>query len=378
MGKKLNKRVKKQLLNILFLAILIGITLIIVFVVNKGFSFKDLGIFLKGCSSRWYWLLAAFAASALFVVFEGVSLFFILRGLGEKPRVFSSMVYSSADVYYSAITPSATGGQPASAYYMVKDGIGAGKSSFALVFNLIGYTTAILIIGFTALILRPSYFGAIDNWFMHLLIILGFVLQGLLLAFFIACMFCGGAVKKMGNGLISLLVKLHIVKKPEKWRKKLADEVEKYKECRQAIRTKPLMTVANFFFNLLQRVSHVLVSCFVCMAAAPEAHFIDLFVLESFVLVGYNSIPLPGGVGAFESLYINIYCVCFPAADNFILSAMMVTRFISYYLRMIVCGIITLGYHVHLVRKIGKENFSRENEEINGEYANESREGEQT
>lgn len=375
MGKTPNRKVKKQLINIVFLVLLIGVTLIVVFTTNKGFSFRDLGAFLRDCRGRWYWLLAAFLASALFVVFEGVSLHFILRGLDERPKLFSSMIYSTADVYYSAITPSASGGQPASAFYMVKDGVGAGKASFALVFNLIGYTTAILIIGFAALAIRPSFFGAIDNWFMHLLIILGFVLQGLLLAFFVACMFCGGAVKKLGNGVITLLTKIRLVKKPDKWRRKLADEVEKYKECRKAIREKPLMTVANFLFNLLQRVSHVLVSCFVCMAAAPGAHFWDLFVLESFVLVGYNSIPLPGGVGAFESLYINIYCVCF-TEDNFILSAMMVTRFLSYYLRMIVCGVMTLAYHIHLVRKMGKGELPAENR--NGEYANENNTGEGT
>lgn len=378
----MSKQTKKQLLNILFLLFLIGVTLLIVFVVNKDFSFRDLAEFLAACGEEWYWLIAAVAASALFVIFEGVSLFFILRGLGEKPKFFSSMIYSTSDVYYSAITPSATGGQPASAYYMVKDGIGAGKASFALVFNLIGYTTAILIIGCAALIIRPAYFGLIENWFMRLLIILGFVLQGALLGFFIACMFCGGAVKKLGNGIISLLTKLRLMKKPEKWRKKIADEVEKFKECRRAIRERPFMTVADFLFNLLQRVSHVLVSCFVCLAAAPSANFFDLFVLESLVLVGYNSVPLPGGVGAFESLYINIYCIRF--GDAFILSAMMVTRAISYYLRMIVCGILTFGYHLHLVRKMGGQGEegaagdAPEQENCIGENTNERDAGEGT
>lgn len=385
MGKKASKQVKKQLLNILFLVLLIGVTLVIVFVVNKdAFSFRDLGEFLSACGNRWYWLIAALAASALFVVFEGASLFFILRGLGEKPKIFSSLIYSTSDVYYSAITPSATGGQPASAFYMVKDGVGAGKASFSLVFNLIGYTAAILVIGCAALIIRPSYFGLIDHWFMRLLIILGFVLQGILLAFFIACMFCGSAVKKLGNGTVSLLTKIRLVKKPEKWRKKIADEVEKYKECRHAIREKPFMTVANFLFNLLQRTSHVLVSCFVCLAARPASNFWDLFALESLVLIGYNSVPLPGGVGAFESLYINIYGIGIGFDDAFILSAMMVTRFISYYLRMIVCGVLTLAYHVHLVRKMGgtpRKEAPEEDREENlfiGENANENESGEGT
>lgn len=348
MGKKISKNVKKQLLNILFLAVLIGITLVVLFLSNRELNFENIGSFLSSCDP--WWIVAAFAVMLLFIVFEGLAIHFILRGLGERPRLVSSMVYSSADVYYSAITPSASGGQPASAYYMVKDGIPAGKASFALVFNLIGYTTAILVIGAAAFAIHPDFFSSIDDWFTRLLIILGFVVQSLLLAFFVACMFCGRAVNKCGNWIISLLVKIKLVKKPEKWRGKLADEVEKYRECRHAIREHAGMSFANFFFNLAQRVSHVLVSCFVCLAAAPGTDFWALFVLESFVLIGYNSVPLPGGVGAFEYLYLNIYCVHLPE-EAFILSAMMVTRVISYYLRMFISGVFTLVYHGRMMRR---------------------------
>ena len=61
-------------------------------------------------------------------------------------------------------------------------------------------------------------------------------------------------------------------------------------------------------------------------------------------MIGYNSIPLPGGSGAFEFLYINIYALAFSA--EFTLIAMMVTRVISYYLSMLVNGIYTVLYHV--------------------------------
>lgn len=52
--------------------------------------------------------------------------------------------------------------------------------------------------------------------------------------------------------------------------------------------------------------------------------------MQAFVLIGYNSVPLPGGVGAFEYLYLHIYGLLFENA--FILAAMMVTRTISYYI----------------------------------------------
>ncbi len=374
---KPNKQIKRQLLNILFLVILVGITVVVLVLSNRELNFETVLGFLRKCDP--WWMAAAFLAMIGFVTFEGMSLHFILHGLGEKPKLRSSIVFSTADIYYSAITPSASGGQPASAYYMVKDGIAAGKASFALVFNLIAYTTAIIVIGIVAFCVRPTFFGALDSWFAQLLIVLGFVVQSLLLSFFVACMFCGRAVLKLGNGIISLLNKMKIVKKPEKWRNRLAEEVAKFKDCRSAIREKPLMSLANFSFNLLQRVCHVLISCFVCLAAAPSANFWDLFVLQAFVLVGYNSIPLPGGVGAFEFLYLHIYGIAF--GDAFILAAMMITRVISYYLCMILSGVYTLVYHAHLVKKMGKKiaEEGKEGENTNeiGESTDEKGAGEQ-
>ncbi len=359
MGKKLSKQVSKQLLNILFLVALIVITVVVLFACNKELDFNSIGAFLARCNP--WWIAAAFVAMAFSVLFEAFSLHFILRGLGEKPKLLSSVVYSTADIYYSAITPSASGGQPASAYYMVKDGIGAGKASFALVYNLIGYTFAIIAVGAFAFIVHPEYFGQIDAWFAHLLIILGFVLQSLLLLFFIGCMFWSKAVLKLGNGIITLLVKIRLVKKEEKWRGKLKGEVEKYRSCLRELKTHPFISIANLICNLAQRVCQVLICCFVYKAADPSSGLVELFCLQSLVLIGYNSIPLPGGVGVFEYLYLNIYCISFPSA--LILPAVMVTRGISYYIRFILCGVYTLGYHVRLMHK-GAKNTQEETNDV--------------
>ena len=262
------------------------------------------------------------------------------------------MVYSSADIYYSAITPSASGGQPASAYYMVKDGMDAGATTFTLVFNLIAYTAAILVIGVLAFIFRPRMFPHFE-FFVKFLIIAGIVLQTLLLGFFIACMWCHKAVLKAGNGLISLLARMKIVKNTEKWRGKLTDEVEKYRLSFMEIRKHRALFFQALLLNVAQRVSQVLITCFVCTAADPDASFVDLFAMQAFVLLGYNSIPLPGGVGAFEYLYLNIYTLRFD--NTFIVVAMMVTRVISYYLCMALSGVVTLVYHIRLMKRKRQE-----------------------
>ena len=355
MGKGISKRAKKQIFNILFLLVLIGVTLFILFRSNRELNFSDIGKFIK--SSNPWLLAAAFVCMLLFIVFEGLSIHLISKRLGYKNRLLSSMVYSSADIYYSAITPSASGGQPASAYYMVKDGIDPGATTFTLVFNLIAYTAAILVIGAAAFIIRPHMFSRFGFW-IKFLVAAGLIVQSLLLAFFIACMRCHKAVLGCGNGLISFLHKLKIVKNTEKWRAKLTDEVEKYRTSFEEIKKHRALFFEALILNIAQRVSQILITCFVCLAADMQAPLADVFVMQAFVLIGYNSVPLPGGVGAFEYLYLHIYGLHYQNA--FILSAMMVTRGISYYICIAVSGIMTLAYHVTVLKRKERKKISEE------------------
>ena len=103
----LHKNAKKQIFHVVFLVVLIAITLVVLFTSNRELNFESIINFLKSCDYRW--MIGVAGAMILSVVFEGLSLHFILRGLGECPKLRSSMVYATADVYYSAITPSASG-----------------------------------------------------------------------------------------------------------------------------------------------------------------------------------------------------------------------------------------------------------------------------
>lgn len=316
----------------------------------RELNFTNIGNFLA-TGKKWC-IVAAFACMLLSFVFEALSLWYIARRLGHKSKLRSSFAYASADVYYSAITPSATGGQPAAAFYMVRDGMNAGTAAMTLVIHVASYATAIFMLVMFAFIVRPGIFLATGSVLAKVLIVIGAAIQVLLIGFMILCIVKSNAVLKVGNGCISLLHKMKIVKKPDKWRNKLADEVEKYHASREIIKTKPSLFIVAILLNLAYRTCHTLMTCFVCYAVAPdpgmyvgsvEPSFLDLFAMQLFVLIGHNSIPLPGGVGAFEFMYLNVYGEFF--VESFIMSAMMISRFISYYLRMIVAAIVTLIYH---------------------------------
>lgn len=346
---KISKKTRRLLLNLAFVIILVTVTLVVLFVSQKEeLNFHDIVEYFK--NSNPVWIVAAFVCMLFFEFFEGFSLYVIARFFGHKTRLVSAMSYSFADTFYSDITPSASGGQPAIVFYMARDGISAGKASFAVLFNVICYTASIFVIGIAALCINPTMFGGINTVFAKVLVILGAVIQALLLGFFIGCMFFGKAIIKVGNGLVTLLNKMRIVKNSDKWRRRISEEVEKYSACRHIIKDKPAVIFTTFIFNVLQRVSQTLIPCFVCLAIDPNAPFLEIFVLQALVLFGYNSIPIPGGVGAYEYLFIHIYMQLYDNA--FILLALMISRLISYYVCMMLSGVVTLTYHMATVRNV--------------------------
>lgn len=347
---KMSKKTRSLLLNLGFVVLLVTVTLVVLFVNHKELNFRTILEYFK--DSNPVWIVAAFACMLLFIVFEGISIYLIARFFGYRPKVISAVAYSSADTFYSAITPTAAGGQPASVFYMARDGMSAGKASFAMLLNVIGYTAAIFAIGIAALCINPALFGGINTVFAKVLVILGAVIQAGLLGLYIGCMFFGKAILKLGNGIITLLNKIRIIKNTEKWRSKIAEEVDKFSECRKILRDKPLVIITTLLFNILQRVAQTLIPCFVCLAIDPKVNFFDIFVLQAFVLFGYNSIPIPGGVGAYEYLFMNIYAQMFPGNKEFILLALMISRLFSYYFSMLVSGAFTLTYHMVRVKKM--------------------------
>lgn len=356
MSKKLSKSAKKQIINIVVLVLLIGITFVVLFT-STDINLPAIGRFIA--DSHPGYMAAAFGGMLGFILFEAISLHIIARTLGHKSKITSSIAYSTSDLYYSAITPSASGGQPASAYYMMRDGMNGGTAGFTVLLNIIAYTIATIFVGLFGVIVAPGMFGQIGHWLAQVLVILGFVIQLLLLSVLLLCLFRASIILRIGGWGISLLTKMRIIKKPDKWRSRMKKMVKKYRSCRSVLKKHPMMFVNALLFNVCQRVSQTLIPCFVIMASpifdGMGVSFLELFCMQAYVVIGYNSIPLPGGTGVYEYLYPNIFGIGFPDM-TFVLSAMMVSRAISYYICMIVTGLYTLIYHAVGIKKIKEKD----------------------
>ena len=95
------------------ITLLLSILTIYALFYNSGLSLPELLQDIKEASPMW--LIPAALCMLGYIFFEGRSLVLILRTLGYPAKKRQGFLYASADIYFSSITPSATGGQPASA-----------------------------------------------------------------------------------------------------------------------------------------------------------------------------------------------------------------------------------------------------------------------
>ena len=139
------KNNKKQIIWSLIFIALIVLTVWVIVKQNESFSIE--GFINYVSAAKWQWIALAFLCMVGFIVFEGLAVLQLCKAFGYKEKVKRGIVYSAVDIYFSAITPSATGGQPASAMCMMQDGIPGAVTTIVLLLNLTLYTIAIIVIG---------------------------------------------------------------------------------------------------------------------------------------------------------------------------------------------------------------------------------------
>jgi hypothetical protein len=333
-------RDKKKIIWFLVFIALVVLTLYTMLHQNKSFS---VGGFIEFVSTAsWQWLLLAFLGMFGFVLFEGMALVVLCRALGYKKRMSRGLIYSAPDIYFSAITPSATGGQPASAYFMMRDKIPGAVTTIALLINLTLYTTSIILIGVICFVTRPEFlmnFSILSKC----MIAVGFIIQFVLLTVFLLLVYKEKIIMKIAAVLMKVLSKLHLMHNIDEKLLHLKLVEKQYKECARTIKNHKKPLAVAFVFNFLQRASLIMVSVCVFMAKGGElSKAYDVFVTQGYVVLGSNSVPIPGAVGAADYLFIDGFHNI--VADP--VSIELLSRGISFYSCIMICGIITFAAYV--------------------------------
>ncbi len=293
-------------------------------------------------------LLLAVSGMFGFIFFEGMALTVIVRSLGYPAKHRQGFVYSAADIYFSAITPSASGGQPASALFMIRDGIPTTAVMAALLLNLIMYTMVIITIGLFTILLFPKIFFRFSLP-GRLFILIGILtLAGLAVVFYLLLR-RQKLLKGLALGMASLLDRLHCHRLADRIRHKLDHALDEYGQCVDLLFDKKHMLLKAYLLNLCQRLSQLLVTLAVfCAMGGSRSVLPELFATQVYVVLGSNSMPVPGAMGVADYLMLNGYMALMTKTNAYQLE--ILSRGISFYVCMIF-SMITTGIGYLLLRK---------------------------
>lgn len=326
----------------------------------KSFDFKTLLMDIK--NAKVIYLMFAFLGMLCFIVFEGLALNCIVNGIlnETKHSIFrkhkknldkqNGILYAASDIYFSAITPSASGGQPASFLFMVKDGIPGSVATVVLLVNLVLYTIALMVIGLVCVILRPGLFFYLPL-FAKILIVIGYLVLVGMTVLFQLLLWKSEILHRFFELCLKILSRFHLLRNETKKRNRLKKLMDEYRICAEAIKNKYGMLIKGFLFNLLQRLSQISVSLFCFLAIGGSASkVIDLFAVQGLATIGSNSVPIPGGMGAVDYLLIQGLDTIEEVTEAANLELM--SRGISFYLCTVLCGaIVFITYTVKKMKE---------------------------
>lgn len=319
---------------------------------DKHFTFGYFVNFFISSDKRF--LIPALFTMCGYFLFEGYALSRMAHRLGYGGSK-TGAVYGAADIYFSAITPSATGGQPAAAYFMMRDGIPGAAATVMLLMNLVMFTVSIVVFG--GLTVLTSYdlfirFSLVSK----VLIILGFLIISGLGCVFLLLLRKSHILYNICDKVIRFLGKIRIMKRTDYYRDRMKTIISEYKDCSKTIRSQKGLIIEVFILNMLQRASQIATIVLVYLSAG---YGIDtagkVWHIQNYTVLGSNCVPIPGAMGVADYIMLDGYSMI-PEVYGSEAEMELICRSVSFYFCIVVCAIIILaGYFSRKMKLKNKE-----------------------
>lgn len=335
MSHKLKTEKKKvsSALNIILLVLVTGIVLY--------FSLKDdyQMILHEIFTMNLWWLLIGVLLVLGCYYLRSISLHILIRKFTDKYSFKKAFKLTLTTQFLNGVTPFATGGQPFQVYILKKDGIRIGDGTNIIMQNFIVYQIALVLLG----VLAISY-----NFFFHIfeesgilrdLTTVGFIINTLVTVGLFVIAFAKNFNRFIIRKTVSLMYRLHIIKNKETVMDKMSDSIENFHDGAKLLMKDKKSFIYNIFLNFLSLVCLYLVPLTIIYGMGVTDAFtgVESVVASAYVMLIGAFVPIPGGTGGLEYSYMAFY-------GNFIKgsvlnASMIMWRFLTYYLGMIVGGI---------------------------------------
>ena len=327
---------KKIIFNGVFLAVVFALTIYGVF---HGEDLSSMMDAIHRADKRW--LLPGIVLVAFFIWGESIS------GIHLKKR--TCFLFSSVGFFFSCITPSASGGQPMQIYYMKKEKISIPVSTVILMIVTITYKLVLVVIGIGIAIFGRGFLHKYLEGILPVFY-LGLMLNIFCVTFMTILVFHPLLAKAILVKGMKLLERFHLMRKKEGRLKKLEASMDTYRNTAAYLKNNSLVIVKVIGITFIQRMALFAVTWFVYQAFGLHGTgFWDILFLQAVISVSVDMLPLPGGMGISETLFLTIFS---PVFGGLLLPGMVLSRGLGYYGELLISAVFTAVAQL----TIGKRN----------------------
>lgn len=294
-------------------------------------------------SANDWWLIPGVICVILFILGESVVIWYLMDRLGTKVKFSHCALYSFIGFFYSAITPSASGGQPMQMVAMRRDRIPVAVSTVVLAIVTITYKLVLVVIGLGVVLIQPPlvmyYLDVVDP-----IIYLGIGLNVAFITVLLMMVFQPSLVRRIASMLLTLSGKIRKIQNPGKAQARLDRIIAQYNGAADVIKKNPRIVLNVFLITMAQRICLFSVICFTYWAFGLRGTSPWVMItLYAMISVAVDMLPLPGGMGISESMFLAIFEPIFGVA--LVLPGMVIARGISYYTQLAISAVMTGAAH---------------------------------
>lgn len=295
-------------------------------------------------SAQWPWLALGAALMVCYTCVEAFQISVSLKAMGHQIPYRHCCQFAAAGFYFSSITPSSSGGQPAEVFYMARRGVPAAHGALVMLLFTIFYQVTSVGYGLAAWLLTPEIPASLGT---GLGVLLGYGLTTMLLLTvgMTALLVWPKPVERLCRWCLGLGIRLKIVKDLPKTEAGLKTQMEKYAQGTGIIKRQPLLAVKLLGASALQQGTRYLITWTVYQAMGLTAlNPFRLVATQALVNLAVGCLPIPGAVGASEAAFLAAFHQIFGEALTS--TAMLLTRGLSFYLPLLATGAATAVLHL--------------------------------
>ncbi|MDE7312967.1 MAG: flippase-like domain-containing protein [Eubacterium sp.] len=325
---------KKAIGNAVFLFAVFALT------VYGVFHGEDMGAMMQAIRQVDIRFLVPGVCFVLFFIWgESIIIWYMMRSFRIYLKKRVCFLFSSVGFFFSCITPSATGGQPMQIYYMKKERIPIPVATVILMVVTITYKLVLVVIGIGILLFGQ---GFLHRYLEEILPVyyVGLLLNVFCVSFMTVLVFHPVLAQKIVLTGMDWLERLHLLKKKQARRERFVASMDVYRETAAYLKEHKRVIAVVIAVTFVQRLALFAVTWMVYLAFRLEGTpVLDLVLLQGVISVSVDMLPLPGGMGISETLFLKIFKTVFAAVT---LPAMVLSRGLSYYSQLLVSALFTV------------------------------------